>query len=81
MKKIRRFIVLVILAAVVIFYLRQQPENHSSLANKIDIQINKVLVSFGIADDNILKNFRIQKRTQTAKWVQFVKEINTDKKS
>ena len=63
-----------------IFYLRQQPENHSSLANKIDIQINKVLVSFGIADDNILKNFRIQKRTQTAKWVQFVKEINTDKK-
>ncbi|MFA5779603.1 MAG: divergent polysaccharide deacetylase family protein [Elusimicrobiota bacterium] len=80
MKKIWRFIVLVIIAAGVIFYLRQQPENYSSLANKIDIQINKVLTSFGITDENIIKNFRIQKRTQTAKWIQFIKEINTDKK-
>ena len=64
-----------------IFYLRQQPENYSSLANKINIQINKVLVSFGITDENIIKNFRIQKRTRTTKWIQFVKEINTDKKT
>ncbi|MDO8734840.1 MAG: divergent polysaccharide deacetylase family protein [Elusimicrobiota bacterium] len=80
MKKIWRVIVLIILTAGVIFYLRQQPENYSSLANKIDIQINKVIISFGITDENIIKNFRIQKRTQTAKWIQFVKEINTDKK-
>lgn len=80
MKKILRIIVLVILTTGVIFYLRQQPENYSSLANKIDIQINKVLTSFGITDENIIKNFRIQKRTQTAKWIQFIKEINTDKK-
>ncbi|MBI5574661.1 MAG: divergent polysaccharide deacetylase family protein [Elusimicrobia bacterium] len=81
MKKILRFIVLIILTAGAIFYLRQQPENYSSLANKIDIQTNKVLTSFGITDDNIIKNFRIQKRTQTAKWIQFIKEINTDKKT
>ena len=80
MKKIWRFIVLVILAAGVIFYLRQQPENYSSLANKIDIRINKVLVSFGITDENITKNFRIQKKTQTAKWIQYVKDVKTDKK-
>jgi polysaccharide deacetylase 2 family uncharacterized protein YibQ len=81
MKKIWRVIVLVILTTGVIFYLRQQPENYSSDAVKIDIQINKVLTSFGITDENIIKNFRIQKRTQTAKWIQFVKEINTDKKT
>ncbi|HAX62087.1 MAG TPA: hypothetical protein DCX95_06005 [Elusimicrobia bacterium] len=81
MKKIWRVLVLIILTAGVIFYLRQQPENYSSLANKIDIQINKVITSFGITDENIIKNFRIQKRTRTAKWIQFVKEINTDKKT
>ena len=81
MKKILRVVILVIIVIAVIFYLRQQPENYSSLANKIDIQTNKVLTSFGIVDENIIKNFRIQKRTQTAKWIQFVKEIKTDKKT
>lgn len=81
MKKIWRVIFLIILTAGVIFYLRQRPENYSSDAVKIDIRINKVLTSFGISDENIIKNFRIQKRTQTAKWIQFVKEINADKKT
>lgn len=80
MKKFWRFFVLVIIAVAVIFYLRQQPQNYSLLANKIDIKINKVLTSFAIIDENITKNLRIQKRTTEAKWIQYVKDIRTDKR-
>ncbi|MFH1540439.1 MAG: divergent polysaccharide deacetylase family protein [Elusimicrobiota bacterium] len=80
MKKIWRLIILVILVVAIMFYLRLQLEDYSSIANKVDIKINKVLISFGISDQNITKNLRIQKRTQTAKWVQYVKDITTDKK-
>ena len=78
MKRAWWFFVFVVLTICIVFYLWQRPKNYFTLANKIDIKINKVFVGFGITDENITKNLRIQKITKTAKWVQFVKDIKTD---
>ena len=65
---------------MVTFYLRTRPENFSALSNKIDIKINSVLTGFGITDENIIRHMRIEKKSQTAKWIEVIKNIKTDKK-
>ncbi|OGS45655.1 MAG: hypothetical protein A2539_07210 [Elusimicrobia bacterium RIFOXYD2_FULL_34_15] len=79
MKKFWRFLVILIIIIGITLYLRQQPENFSTLSNQIDIQCNKILTSFGIGDENVIQYLRIERKSKTVKWIEIVKQIKTDK--
>lgn len=78
MKKIWRFLIIVIIIVGTIFYLRRQPENLSSLSSQIDTKCNRILTSFGITDENVTQYLRIEKKSKDAIWIEVIKHINTD---
>lgn len=80
MKKIRRFLIIVSVTVAVIFYFHTKPKNFSGISNEVDIKINSVLTSFGIGDENIARHLRIERKSKTAKWVEVIKTVKTDRK-
>lgn len=80
MKKFWRILIIIPLTVAVIFYIQTKPKNFSGLSNEVDIKINSVLTDFGIGDKDITRYLRIERKSKTAKWVEVIKTVKTDRK-
>ncbi|MBN1383477.1 MAG: divergent polysaccharide deacetylase family protein [Elusimicrobia bacterium] len=80
MKRFWRILIIVFITVAVVFYLHTKPKNLYKLSNKVDIKINSVLTSLGIGDENIIRHLRVEKKSETAKWIEVIKTIKTEEK-
>lgn len=72
-------LVIVIVFLSITFYFLRQPEDISELSKQVDMKVNNTLLQLSISDENVRKNFSVEKKSKSAKWVEFIKEIKTDK--
>lgn len=79
MKIISRLFIILIAFLLLTFYFLKQPQDITGLSKQIDMKVNSVLVHFGISDENIIKSFSVEKKTKSARWLEFTKEIKTDR--
>ena len=79
MKTFWKIIVVLLVFASVTFYFLRQPEDISELSKQVDMKAGSTLLQLGLSDENIRKNLSVERKSNSARWLEFIKEIKTSK--
>ncbi len=79
MKIFWKIAVILIIFAAVTFYFLRQPEDISELSKQVDMKADSTFLQLGLSDENIRKNLSVERKSSTARWIEFIKEVKTTK--
>ena len=79
MKTVWKLLAILTVFLLASLYFLKQAEDISELSKLVDMKVNNTLLQLGISDENIKINLSVEKKSKSARWVEFIKEIKTDK--